>query len=85
MVETIKARAAGLDEWALSEGRLERGGVCHHIEELRESPALQLNMSNLIYVSEKSHRFIHREYAQSEERRMRMKARLKEALERLKR
>lgn len=80
MTEAVRARAAGLDEWALADGRLERGAICHHIEELKDTPALSLDINNLIYVSAASHKKIHKEYEASEERKEKMKARLKEAL-----
>lgn len=65
VVEKVKARANGLDEYALSIGQLIKGNTVHHIYPIDERPDLRLSIDNLIYVSPRSHGYIHGEYAKS--------------------
>lgn len=62
LVAMVKARANGLDEYALSQGNLEIGNTVHHIFTIDERPDLKLSLDNLIYLSAKNHNIIHREY-----------------------
>ena len=62
LVATVKARANGLDEYALSQGYIEVGNTVHHIFTIDERPDLKLSLDNLIYLSAKNHNFIHSEY-----------------------
>ena len=68
VVAQVKARANGLDEYALAQGYLERGSVVHHIYPIDERPDLKLAIENLIYVSAQNHNRIHAEYSKSDER-----------------
>lgn len=74
----IKARASGLDEFALAQGRLEKGNTAHHIFTIDESPELRLSVDNLIYVSTRTHNQIHSEYSRSPEQKDRMQKKLSE-------
>ena len=80
-IVAVKNRAIGLDELMLSEGKLEAGNVVHHIEELKQSPEQSLTMSNLIFVSARVHRMIHKEYAKGKFEKAAMQARLRKALQ----
>lgn len=62
MVEAVKARAHGLDELALDEGRIETGNTVHHIYTIDERPDLKTSIDNLIFLSAKSHNRVHKEY-----------------------
>lgn len=63
IVQTVKARANGLDEYQMKvNGRIEVGTVVHHIYTLDERPDLKFSLSNLILVSTRTHNQIHAEY-----------------------
>lgn len=64
---SVKARANGLDEYALAEGRIEQGNTAHHIYTLAERPDLKLSLDNLIWVSARTHGQIHAEYERGAE------------------
>ena len=76
VVAQVKARANGLDEYALAQGYLERGSVVHHIYTIDERPDLKLAIENLIYVSAQNHNRIHAEYSKSEERKKELQSQL---------
>ena len=77
----VKERAGGVDEYVKeTEGRLERGEIAHHIEEISERPELSLEMENIIYVSEATHNKIHAAYKQGGLRAAIMKTKLKEVM-----
>ena len=79
--EAVKARAGGVDEYVReTEGRLERGDIAHHIEEISERPELSLEMENVIYVSEATHNKIHAEYKRGGLKAAIMKTKLKQAM-----
>lgn len=62
-VETVKARAQGLDEYLLAvKGIIVVGNTVHHIYPIDERPDLKLSLENLIYVSAATHNQIHAEY-----------------------
>lgn len=67
IVAKVKARANGLDEYALSLGYLEQGNTVHHIYTVDERPDLKLAEENLIYVSARTHNFFHAEYKRGDE------------------
>ena len=75
-VEKVKARANGLDEYALAQGRLEKGNTVHHIYTVEERPDLKLSLENLIYVSAKTHNFFHAEYRRNNESRIELQKEL---------
>lgn len=68
IVGLVKARANGLDEYALSLGMILKGNTVHHIYTVDERPDLKLSVDNLIYVSAKIHNQLHAEYNESPER-----------------
>lgn len=62
MITTVKARANGLDEYALAQGQIEAGNTVHHIFTIDERPDLKLSLDNLIFLSARNHNIIHNEY-----------------------
>ena len=62
LVALVKARANGLDEYALSQGYFEIGNTVHHIYTIEERPDLKTSADNLILVSARNHNRIHKEY-----------------------
>ena len=76
MTRIVKARAKGLDEYALSQGYLEVGNTVHHIYPLEERPDLKLSLKNLIFVSSRSHNVIHREYSKGADSKKQMQKKL---------
>lgn len=77
VVEAVKARANGLDEYSLLEGRLCKGNTVHHIYTIEERPDLKLTLSNLIYVSSTTHNMIHAEYDKGKANRKAIQEKLK--------
>ncbi len=73
----VKARANGLDEYALSQGRLEQGSIAHHILPIEDRDDLRLAMDNLIFVSARTHNQIHDEYKKSEQNKKAVQVKLK--------
>ena len=57
-----KARAYGLDELRLYQGRMVPGDVVHHIIPITDDPGRRLDADNLICVSNQTHRYIHAQY-----------------------
>ena len=57
-----KARAYGLDELRLYQGRMVPGDVVHHIIPITDDPSRSLDADNLICVSNQTHRYIHAQY-----------------------
>ena len=76
-MEQVKARANGLDEYALSNGQLIKGNTVHHIYPIDERPDLSLSVDNLIYLSPRSHGYIHGEYAKSPKKKKALQLELK--------
>lgn len=63
MTALCKLKANGLDMWELIiNKRIVKGTLSHHIEELEDNRARALDITNLIWVSDKTHAFIHSEY-----------------------
>lgn len=62
LITTVKARANGLDEYALAQGQIEAGNTVHHIFTIDERPDLKLSLDNLIFLSARNHNIIHNEY-----------------------
>lgn len=75
-VMLVKVRANGLDEYQFSEGIVENGSVVHHIYTIDERPDLKFSLSNLIFVSTRTHSIIHSEYNKSEESKVAMQRKL---------
>ena len=80
IVELVKARANGLDEYALSLGMLLKGNTVHHIYTVDERPDLKLSVDNLIYVSAKTHNQLHAEYNESPEKKQVLQKKLIDAI-----
>lgn len=58
-----KIKANGLDEYELYVNkRVVKGSLSHHIEELKDNRDRGLDITNLIYLSDKSHAHIHEQY-----------------------
>lgn len=76
LVEAVKARANGLDELALAEGRIEKGNTVHHICPIDDRPDLQTSINNLIFLSAKSHNRVHRIYSRDEESKKNLQSKL---------
>ena len=52
----------GLDPYALSKGRIEKGDYVHHIIPAKDDPSLFWTVSNLIPLSRRSHDEVHAAY-----------------------
>ena len=76
VAEYTKARANGLDEYLLAEGRLCKGNTAHHIYTVDERPDLKLSLDNLIYLSGSTHNMVHNEYDKGKETRQAMQRKL---------
>jgi len=76
LVAMVKARANGLDEYALSQGCLETGNTVHHIFTIDERPDLTLSLDNLIFLSAKNHNHIHKIYEKDAAEKILLQARL---------
>ena len=70
LVKAVKARANGLDEYALAQGQIEAGNTVHHIFTIDERPDLKLSLGNLIYLSAKNHNRIHNIYEKDAEKKI---------------
>ena len=56
-----------MDEYRLAfEGVIEVGSTAHHIYTLEERPDLKTSLSNLLFVSARTHNKIHAEYNKGE-------------------
>ena len=58
----VMAKYNGIDQYALSQGRLERADTVHHIIPAEDDPAMFWMIGNLIPVSRRSHDEIHSIY-----------------------
>ena len=77
IVEKVKVRANGLDEYQLAvNGVIVIGTTVHHIYTTDERPDLKTNLSNLIFVSAQTHNMIHAEYKRDGESKSAMQRRL---------
>ena len=66
LIEMVKARANGLDELSLAEGKFEVGNTVHHIYTVDERPDLKTSIDNLIYLSAANHNRVHKIYNRDE-------------------
>ena len=70
-----KLQANGLDMYELEvNGKIVKGTLSHHIEELEDNKDRALDITNLIWVSEKTHNYIHSVYNKSKEDKNKLKA-----------
>ncbi len=66
LTRACKAKFNGIDIYQLYKyKKLVPGVLSHHIEDLDNSPCKKLDLDNLIYLSDESHREIHKIYNQS--------------------
>lgn len=72
-----KARANGLDIYELIvNNRFVKGTLSHHIEELKDNKSRALDINNLIWISDKTHTYIHSQYDKSDEDKLSMQNKL---------
>ena len=81
IVESVKSRANGLDEYQLANGVIAIGTTVHHIYTVDERPDLKLSLANLILVSSNTHNKIHAEYAKGAEEKKALQKKLLEAVQ----
>lgn len=74
LTKLCKLKANGLDLYELEvNGKIVKGTLSHHIDELEEARDRALDISNLIWVSEKTHNYIHSVYNRSKEDKKKLK------------
>lgn len=66
--ETIMSYYDGLDQWALSHGRIEYAETVHHIVPTIDNESMFFTVGNLIPVSRRSHDEIHALYKTDKDR-----------------
>ncbi len=77
LADYARKRAGYKDEYlAMYQGRLERGSVIHHIVPLEDNMGSAYDASNLVCVSQRTHRMIHDAYSESEDRKRGMQKQL---------
>lgn len=63
MTALCKLKANGLDLYELViNNNIVKGTLSHHIDELEEDRSKALDINNLIWISDKTHSYIHSEY-----------------------
>ena len=74
LTKLCKLQANGLDLYELEvNGKIVKGSLSHHIEELEDNIDRALDITNLIWVSEKTHNYIHSIYNRSKEDKNKLK------------
>lgn len=74
----IVMSANGFDEYELAfNSRLVIGTIVHHIIPVDECPALRLNRNNLILLSDKTHKLVHRAYDHGGDAKLEMQNKLR--------
>lgn len=69
----VKAACHGLDMYEyIYEHRITKGRLVHHIVPLEEDSTRALDLTNLIYVSDKTHKKIHDEYKKGDENKIKI-------------
>ena len=77
MTALCKLKANGLDLYELViNNKIVKGTLSHHICELNETRDRALDINNLIFVSDKTHSYIHSEYNESVESKKNMQNKL---------
>lgn len=72
-----KAKAKGLDIYELMVNHnYVVGTLSHHIEEVKDNKSRALDINNLIWISEKTHNYIHAQYDKSKKDKLDMQKRL---------
>lgn len=75
LTKLCKLKANGLDLYELEvNGKIVKGSLSHHIEELEDNIDRALDITNLIWVSERTHNYIHSVYNKSKEDKNKLKA-----------
>lgn len=75
--QLVAARAHYADELiSFEEGRIVPGRIAHHIQPIADRPELSLSLSNIIYVSDATHKRIHDAYSKGAKERREMQERL---------
>ena len=75
--QIVKAACHGLDMYEMDVNHhLVKGRIVHHIIPLAEAPDKALTLTNLVYVSDKTHRMIHDAYDKDAESKARMQRKL---------
>lgn len=73
----VKAACHGLDIYEMNVNhRIVKGRIVHHIIPLSEAPEKALVLTNLVYVSDKTHRMIHDAYDKDAESKAKMQRKL---------
>lgn len=81
--EEVKIKTYGIDAYEYYiNNRVVTGEVVHHIVEVKEDWSKRLDISNLIYITNSTHRHIHNAYSKSNEERKQMQNILYELLDR---
>lgn len=74
MTALCKLKANGLDLYELViNNNIVKGTLSHHIDELEEARDKALDINNLIWISDKTHSYIHSEYNKNLESKNKMK------------
>ena len=74
MTALCKLKANGLDLYELViNNNIVKGTLSHHIDELEEDRSKALDINNLIWISDKTHAYIHSEYNKNLESKNKMK------------
>lgn len=85
LTQQCKSRFNGLDIYQLYKyNKIVKGELSHHIKEVKEDKNRVYDISNLIYVSNKSHAEIHTAYKKSKEDKLAMQAYLFKIVQRYK-
>ncbi|MBO0575116.1 endonuclease [Clostridium botulinum] len=85
LTQQCKSRFNGLDIYQLYKyGKITKGELSHHIIEVKENKDRVFDISNLIYVSNKSHAEIHSTYNKSKEDKLAIQAYLFEIVQKWK-
>ncbi|MBR8723228.1 hypothetical protein IX325_001545 [Fusobacterium necrophorum subsp. funduliforme] len=73
LTKLCKLKASGLDLYQLEiKHRVTKGTLSHHIIELQDNRDRALDISNLIWISDKTHALIHKEYNKDEQSKRKM-------------
>ncbi|NHI47989.1 endonuclease [Clostridium botulinum] len=85
LTQQCKSRFNGLDIYQLYKyNKIVKGELSHHIKEVKEDKNRVYDISNLMYVSNKSHAEIHKAYKKSKEDKLAMQAYLFKIVQRYK-
>lgn len=74
LTKVIAQHANGLDEVERSRGNIVFGRISHHIIPVSERPDLAFSQDNIIFVSDRTHSEIHRQYDKGEDSKRKMQA-----------